>query len=373
EERGEEDTQQQLESDEEAIRIMTMHGAKGLQFPVVFCPFLWYRTGGFAGEEILVRSHENGQWLLDLGSEKFDQRREKALFESLAEELRLFYVAVTRAELRCYVMLAYCQGQRGALPSAKSALGYLFFHGQEISQQEQEQIFREFAESSGAAYQLLDPEPASLSRYQGTEDVQGLLMPRKSLGRTLQTDYQMSSYSAMAALGDHGSHAVLPEDEADTASSQAILHRGLPYGPVFGNLIHDCLETISFTAFQENENQETVAAITRICGRYAIDVDVALLQRFLGDIVTTEIPLPDSRSFSLAAVDPAQCAKEMGFYFHHNRFRTGEINEILASDPAVTALSAATMRGYLTGFIDLFFQYDGKYYVMDYKTNFLGD
>ena len=63
----------------------------------------------------------------------------------------------------------------------------------------------------------------------------------------------------------------------------------------------------------------------------------------------------------------------MGFYFHLSRLATDRINTILASELTVAPLGHKVMRGYLTGFIDLICEYDGKYYILDYKTNFLGE
>ena len=78
-------------------------------------------------------------------------------------------------------------------------------------------------------------------------------------------------------------------------------------------------------------------------------------------------------SFSLSMLADGKCLKEMGFYFHLSRLDTDRINTILADEPTVTPLSHKVMRGYLTGFVDLICEYQGKYYILDYKTNLLGE
>ena len=78
-------------------------------------------------------------------------------------------------------------------------------------------------------------------------------------------------------------------------------------------------------------------------------------------------------NFCLASVDSGKCLKEMGFYFHVGLLETRRINDILEGEPTFLPLSQRVMRGYLTGYIDLFLESGGKYYVLDYKTNFLGD
>ena len=368
---GGEEAELRLESDEEAVRIITMHSAKGLQYPVVFCPYLWYRSGRLKREKEIIRCHEDGELLVDLGSSLFERRKEIALEEELAEELRLLYVAVTRAEVRCYVMMASCQGGSWNLDSRESALGYLLFDRQALSQAEQEEVLRRFAAESRAAYRLIPAEEqVDAARYGGRGDVCIRLASRTRGERPLYTDYQMSSYSAMAALSeqdDHGSDL----DEERNVDGSSILHPGLPAGPGFGNLIHDSFESVPFSRFRDAGAIETVGVI---CRRYGIDTEQEGICRFLADATETMLPAGYAGdSFSLAQLDEACCVKEMPFYFHIARIRTGEINQILAAEPTVTDLAPRSLQGYLTGFVDLFCEHGGRYYIMDYKTNYLGE
>ena len=114
--------QLRLESDADAVKIVTMHRSKGLEFPVVFCPYLWQRSARLKSERHLIRCHENGEIVIDLGSKDFETRRNQALHEELAEDLRLMYVALTRAQLRCYLVWADVRPKNA--PNA-SAMAYL--------------------------------------------------------------------------------------------------------------------------------------------------------------------------------------------------------------------------------------------------------
>jgi len=121
-----EETELRLESDEEAVTIVTMHGAKGLEYPVVFCPFLWQRGNFLKTARGCVVCHDEDQALvMDLGSPDFEARREQALREELAEELRLAYVALTRARCRCYAFWAEVKGSAASRDSRDSALAWL--------------------------------------------------------------------------------------------------------------------------------------------------------------------------------------------------------------------------------------------------------
>jgi exodeoxyribonuclease V beta subunit len=114
--------QLRLESDEDAIHIITMHSSKGLEYSIVFCPYLWQRGAQISKEKHLIKCHVNNELIADLGSTQFDQHREIALEEELAEDIRVFYVAVTRAKYRCYINWADVRTKDKA---HNSAMAYL--------------------------------------------------------------------------------------------------------------------------------------------------------------------------------------------------------------------------------------------------------
>ncbi|MBW2107324.1 MAG: exodeoxyribonuclease V subunit beta, partial [Deltaproteobacteria bacterium] len=95
-----------LESDERAVRLVTIHKSKGLEYPVVFCPFTW--DGSIVRNKtqpVVFHDEANGMRLtMDLGSQEQDKNRYRTQEETLAENLRLLYVALTRAKARCYLV-----------------------------------------------------------------------------------------------------------------------------------------------------------------------------------------------------------------------------------------------------------------------------
>ncbi len=114
-----------LESDADAVQIVTVHASKGLEYPVVYCPFLFDPADPMGAERSWVRFHDeanDGRGAVDLGSDAFDAHAREAERELLAEHVRLLYVALTRAAHRCVVVwgrLAKRAGQH------RSALAYL--------------------------------------------------------------------------------------------------------------------------------------------------------------------------------------------------------------------------------------------------------
>ena len=365
---GPDDQELRLESDEEAVRIVTMHGSKGLQYPVVFCPLLWYRSDRDARAE-LVSCHEDGELVVDFGSMEQEERRRRMIAESLAEELRLAYVALTRAEYCCYTAWADVKGIRGRIaPSFASALGYLLFPEGPCDFAHQQKQLKERSAAPGVVCTLLQPGEAEKVLLSRSKPAARHLTARTVSTRSLATDYQMSSYSAMASLTeqeDHGSDPPLDEQEARTP----ILHVDLPAGASFGNLIHDALERFPFADLASGAAH--AEGIGQICRRYGMTGVREKVQALLATVVTSPLAAAGD-GFSLAQLQPDCLIREMAFYYHMGQVDTRRINTILAPDPAVRPLGAKAMEGYLTGFVDLVCAHQGRYYILDYKTNYLG-
>jgi len=359
--------QLRLESDEEAVKIITMHGSKGLEFPIVFCPFLWQRGSQLKKEKQVIKCYENDALIADLGSPLFEQHRETALEEELAEDLRVFYVALTRAKFRCYLNWADVRSKDKA---NQSAMAYLFdFSADDFIQQQQKLNTYALKQPSVFEYLLLETEQEVSSAYQAT--VSDDLFTVKQRQRGLYTPWQMSSYTALSSLSQHEA----PELPDDKAREEMVInwaeanYSELPRGAHTGNVIHDLLENIPFYMLAE----ETDISLQRdkSCLRYGLKTatpeQIDLLLRH-----TVNTPLSEEDSgFCLKNLKKMQCLKEMPFYLSMQTLDASQINTILKDDPGYQALSKKTLCGYLTGFIDLICEFNGQYYVVDYKSNSL--
>jgi exodeoxyribonuclease V beta subunit len=428
------DRQLRLESDAQAVQIVTLHRSKGLEYPLVFCPDLWQRGDRLTKETYLVECHEQGRRIADLGSERFEARREQALQEELAEDLRIVYVALTRAKYRCYLVWADVRTKERA---NASALAYLLFSEGGAAWREalkdfgfaaQRQALQSFcAQSRGFRYRLLDAEPlpafeTPCSAFVEKETADFLAernefappssLEKKAAGgdssltaltrtRNLHTDWQMSSYTALSALSLHDAPE-LPEDKAQEAGIQehgrqqassypcsldsgnpcrndeVILKSttlppddGLPKGAHTGNVVHELLETLDFRLLAEGG--DIAAARRQACRRYGLAPEQPQqIDALLQSVVQTPLSADDAE-FYLANIPARQCVKEMPFYLAMPRLGTEAINRILDACPAFQPLQPKQLQGFLTGFIDLVCRYRGRYYVLDYKTNALAD
>jgi exodeoxyribonuclease V beta subunit len=371
-----------LDSDDDAVRIVTMHGAKGLEYPVVFCPSLWYRRTGQEKENQRVTSHEDGQFILDLGSSNFDTRHQHALQEDMAEDLRLCYVALTRAKMRCYVMWCDYKGRKGSsADSFLSGIGYLLFPQGRVAFEVQQQVLSEKGLEHGSAHRMINTEiekvylPSSASTGNS-----GFHLRERHRG-SLYAERQMTSYSALVAAGQHTETyddelTVTPEPIAiaPDVTQETTPFAVLPSGANFGNVVHDIFESIPFAILHSPEQKRQ--EIEQICRKYGVEADIELLMKLLQQVVTAPLVNHDmvgKEGFNLASIEPEKCVKEMGFYYNLRSGTTMDINRLLAAEKTVRPLHEKKIAGFLTGFVDLIFQHNNMYYIADYKTNNLGE
>jgi len=363
-----EEQQLRLESDAAAVQIVTMHRSKGLEYPIVFCPCLWQRSQRLRSEKRLIKCHENGRMIADLGSDDFERRREQALQEELAEDLRILYVAVTRAKYRCYLVWADVRSETSA---NNSALAWLLDIG-EADFSRQQSILRGFKELAENAfdYRLLDVPGQITGSYQKPPASVDFIAKKRK--RQLYSNWQMSSYTALSALSVHDAPE-LPEDKA--GEKQAVemdnAETTLPKGTHTGNVVHELLEN---SAFIDLAMRQDISAIRdKACRRYGLNLEQpGIIDSMLQAVVATPLSETDL-SFCLMNIPERQCLKEMPFYLSMKTMDASRINVILQDSPTYQPLSSREMCGYLTGFIDLVCEYGGCYYVMDYKTNSLAD
>ncbi len=357
--------QLRLESDENAIKIITMHGSKGLEYPIVFCPFLWSRGDRLKKEKEKIKCYTDEEMIVDLGSDQFELHRQLALEEELAEDLRVFYVAVTRAKYRCYINWADVRTKDVANTSAMAHL--LNFSEDDYSQQQKKLQRYGKNQPSAFEYRMLEIGQEMTKTWQA--EVSGDNLSYRQKKRSLYSYWQMSSYTALSSFSIHD-EPELPVDKVREDNDDDLKEDEkpeLPRGAQTGNVIHDLLENISFK-YLAKENDISLQR-DRSCLRYGLKTDEPeQINLLLKKTVKTVLSFDDV-CFSLKDLEEDQCLKEMPFYLAMKKMDVSSINYILKDCPAYQPLSEKVMCGYLTGFIDLICEYQGKYFVIDYKSN----
>ncbi|MEP7122482.1 MAG: exodeoxyribonuclease V subunit beta [Byssovorax sp.] len=419
-EAGAEAAQMRLESDDAAVKLVTIHKSKGLEYPIVYCPYLWDGKLLHKPEEKMPMFHEpppsaDPQRKLDLGSPDLALHAQYAAREAAAEGLRLLYVALTRARHQCTVVW-------GSFTDAKtSALGYLLH-------QDGAESGDLFAATSARLAGLDDAAmrvdlAALVEAAKGTIAVETLSLDPgevyspvvaaipelefRPISRALDASWRTSSFSGLVAGGaearpDEGRDrdgAVTADPSVDTesiaaesAEGELVLLHAFPRGARPGEMLHKVFEDIEFGAPEAEIAAVAAASLTRF-GVAPPGEWKDLLGRAVREALETPLRVPQgpaAAAFTLRGVPRSKRLNELEFIFPIGAATTAPERRLTAKtlggvferhpSAAVPASYAAALgrlaflplEGFLRGFIDLVFEHDGRYYVVDYKSNHLG-
>ena len=395
-----EEHQVRLESDENAVKLITMHGSKGLEFPIVFCPFTWSGSTIWGTETLEFHDPTDGLRLtVDLGSDDWTENVVFAEKEKLAENLRLFYVALTRAANRCYFVW-------GPLPGAKTSAPAYLMHRPEpfnlvrpveslkrgLQQWKSDDLWQRVQELAGYSNetmevrQLLPTEPQHDVRKADEEK----RLTVRSFTTKIDASERISSYSALvtrlphaAEIPDYDSPTLVTQAETPEAGKPGLEYENIlvfPRGARTGTFMHSLLQRLDFT-------KRSAPACTELIKNSlaAFGFDTAWLpavENMLENVLTTRIGF-EGRQFPLAGITSDARLNELEFYFPIKETGTRTLSKIFAEHggaglpenlpETIDKLTLAPFKGFMKGFIDMVFEHDGRFYIIDWKSNYLGD
>ncbi|HBQ7858142.1 TPA: exodeoxyribonuclease V subunit beta [Klebsiella pneumoniae] len=360
--------QMRLESDKHLVQIVTIHKSKGLEYPLVWLPFIArFRKQ----DQAFYHDRETFAAVLDLGQD--EASLELAEAERLAEDLRLLYVALTRAVWHCSLGVAPLSSRKsGNSDFHLSALGRLLQAGEAM-------------DAAGLAARLADfchgdialqiPGELDLTPWQAPAATIPRLSARE-LQRRIADDWRVTSYSGLQQHGFSGGQDLLPRLDVDAAGVGEVVEEPqltphqFPRGAAPGTFLHSLFEELDFT---QPVPEGWMAEKLQLSG---FDAQWApVLTDWLGGVLKTRLPGPDIALNQLAARDKQV---EMAFYLPIAQLLTAERLDALIRqyDPLsadTPSLDFRQVRGMLKGFIDLVFRHEGRYYLLDYKSNWLGE
>ncbi|CAI1082870.1 exodeoxyribonuclease V subunit beta [Serratia quinivorans] len=366
------DNQQlRLESDRHLVQVITIHKSKGLEFDLVWLPFV----GNFRQQQqVLYHDRHSFQALLDLNAD--EQSIEWAEEERLAEDLRLLYVALTRSVYHCSIGIApLIQGTRkkqGDSDLHRSALGYLVQASQAGDAAYLQKCLQQLA-VDGVALSLvesLDEQPWQPQTPDLTE------LSAKHFTRQVQDCWRVTSYTGLQQHGTSLMQDLLPRLDVDAAGEQeqdsepALTPHTFPRGAGPGTFLHSLFETIDFT--QPLDEAWLLEQLQQQgFGEHWQPILLAWMQ------VLLNTPLNDT-GVALSALAPQHKQAELQFYLPIEQLlQARELDKLVKSYDPLSArcpeLDFQQVQGMLKGFIDLVFCWQGKYYLLDYKSNWLGE
>ncbi len=379
-----------LESDGHWVRIVTLHQSKGLEYGIVFCPFLW-DDNPIRTPSVPFQFHDpqhRDAAMLELRVAQTQHTQSFYHAEALAESLRLLYVGLTRARYRCYVPWGLFKQSR------QSALCWLLHRGGAVAQNQDVALWtaatktlgeaddrarlQELCELSGGAIACTEM-PSDSARVQQSLALPARLesarMPRNNTWPFRQVVSFSSLISGLSEdLPDHDEQASAsaPASEAETPWN---VH-GFPRGSGPGSCLHSILETLDFSC---DDTAQVAKLVDETLVFYGIEPRwSAVVVTWMKHIVQT--PLND-RGLCLRDVEHTGRRNEMGFHFPVHAFKPQQIRSLADRYPfsdtqalltGLERVSATTVDGYVKGFIDLIFAWEGRYYLADYKSNWLG-
>lgn len=360
--------QMRFESDKHLVQIVTIHKSKGLEYPLVWLPFIArFRKQ----DQAFYHDRETFAAVLDLGQD--EASLELAEAERLAEDLRLLYVALTRAVWHCSLGVAPLSSRKsGNSDFHLSALGRLLQAGEAMDAAGLAARLADFCHGDIA---LQRPGELDLTPWQAPAATIPRLSARE-LQRRIADDWRVTSYSGLQQHGFSGGQDLLPRLDVDAAGVGEVVEEPqltphqFPRGAAPGTFLHSLFEELDFT---QPVPEGWMAEKLQLSG---FDAQWApVLTDWLGGVLKTRLPGPDIALNQLAARDKQV---EMAFYLPIAQLLTAERLDALIRqyDPLsadTPPLDFRQVRGMLKGFIDLVFRHEGRYYLLDYKSNWLGE
>ncbi len=386
--------QLRLESDAEHVQIVTVHAAKGLEYGVVFCPFLWRGLQGLPdGGEGVSYHRADGTAVVRYGVIDVAIAA-RATEEAFAEQLRLIYVAATRAVQRLYLVAGvYAHSKDAGAASRVAPLHWLIAgsghnfsawlqgRGPELAELHRQWTGWADQHADAVVLQALPQEPAQ--RYEAADNESGLEVA-EAMTRRVQPAWRSWSFTALArpydhvvtstedSAADYDAGVMLPLDApgqpAVTAADDIL---NFPRGSAAGVLLHAAFELADFTdsrtwgpaierallqAPLAGEDERLVTAMLHRALMEATQADLSgqglqLRDVHLGDRIS-------ELEFTLAADDSSGT--------------NGMLAILRAAGIALPALQPGSVGGFLRGAIDCLIRHGGRFFLIDWKSNYLG-
>jgi exodeoxyribonuclease V beta subunit len=377
-----------LESDEQLVKVVTIHKSKGLEYPLVFLPFIC-SAKPVDGSRLPLHYHDaagRAQVTLNPTAELIAL----ADTERLAEDLRLLYVALTRAQHACWLGVADLKrGNNNSSVLHLSALGYLLGGGACLNESAGLQAWLRDLQQGCPAIGLEQMPEATSEHYHPPQNSAALLAPL-TVQRKASENWWIASYSALR-IGDSLSigsdqapesaqaqklfddERLDPHTPREMVAGGADIHR-FPRGPNPGTFLHGLLEWAGNEGFAVT-GQAVEDAIARRCNRRGWEGWISTLSEWLQHLLKSPLPLGSGEA-PVVFGQLTQYRVEMEFWFASHKVDVLKLDALVCQYthngvPRVAAESVL-LNGMFKGFIDLTFEHDGRYYVADYKSNWLG-
>lgn len=404
-------TKKHLESEQSLVKIYTIHKSKGLQYPIVFSPFL-FGTTNYDKEGIYYDPHDRN---VSLSLNPSEQVNATAISElekvaSLQEKVRLLYVDLTRAQLANFVFLPVFLGEKKN--DTKSALRAIATpkEGELLKALDSEELFTNLNIFDSES----DPDNEKLITAKIKVDSQNndRIDEPSSLDKgSVDNSFTVTSYSAITS-GAHNDMFASDIDEKEiepdandleediSSEERNLINFTFSRGSAAGSFLHKLLEIVLSRNDVNKEDQESIYQFVNSQLKYDYyhlisnqgNEKICALASWLNNILNANL-LPESSKndhLKLSDLTPDNCARELDYYLPCKDFKVKVLNKLchefyakvvqdnnLSHIPDLPDLKKSNFKGFMKGSLDLVAKFTtkhgDKFFMIDYKSNYLGD
>jgi exodeoxyribonuclease V beta subunit len=343
-----------IESDEAAVRIVTIHKSKGLEYNIVILPHLDFVIKDSSSKKqdvrlLSFRNPQDSEYYFSIKDWMTDDQMMWFYRESEQEKRRLLYVALTRAKYGCFI---------NSTKSSKTTLSKFL------------EVIESNPADAAAAGIVLDAGPLAPSenyRYAPAADPASFVVQPPAHFELMQANWKKLSYTYLS-LGkmQPAPRAVRRQDNA----YDQFIFQDLPKGALTGNLLHYIFEHIDFSN-PANWSRVIEQAQRRLSFKKE-GIDAGIL-KMLEMVTRVNIKVGSAPEFSLASVKQSDRLNELEFDFNVKPFHTLDILSLSDDQVRLQVKDESAVEGMMNGKIDLFFCSGNQYFLLDWKSNFLGD
>lgn len=404
-------TKKHLESEQSLVKIYTIHKSKGLQYPIVFSPFL-FGTTNYDKDGIYYDPHDRHVSLSLNPSEPVNGTAISELEKvaSLQEKVRLLYVDLTRAQLANFVFLPIYNDEKKT--NAVSALRSITIpkEGELLKALDSEELFTNLNKFDNES----DPDNEKLiaAKVKVESQCSEKIDEPSSLDKgSVDNSFTVTSYSAITS-GAHNDMFASDIDEKEiepdandleediSNEERNLINFTFSRGSAAGSFLHKLLEIVLSRNDVNKEDLDSIYQFVNSQLKYDYyhlisnqgNEKICALASWLNNILNANL-LPESSKndhLKLSDLTPDNCARELDYYLPCKDFKVKVLNKLchefyakvvkdnnLSHIPDLPDLKKSNFKGFMKGSLDLVAKFTtkqgDKFFMIDYKSNYLGD
>lgn len=378
-----------LESDADLVKVVTIHKSKGLEYPLVFFPY----AANFRqtkSDDLPLKWHEDDQ--LHLALESSADALQKTDWERLGEDVRKFYVALTRAKYATWIGLAPITDLH------QSAPGYLLNGGEKIEATALEPLLLSLTRAC-PAIQVAPALAPTADRFLPASP--GTVGVARVSGKVVTEHWWIASYSSISkaragsppvsetaaedtfleSMNEASSVPPEPVEERTPVLKPTVFPHTFPKGADAGTFLHDLFEWAARQGFATVPHNRALLRdqVARRCQVRGWATHIEPLTEWLLNWLTVPLTLPAINGMAATSITLANLTRavpEMEFWLPARHVESTQLDALVTrhtlAGEARPPIPFSRVNGLLKGFMDLVFEHEGRYYVLDYKSNVLG-